>query len=103
MNENKILFYGASDDCVEFEGYIEDEFYLDTDGWRGYLISPSGQKLELHADYVREWVLGAITTSGEPVEFPLRFTHRPGRPLDPAIEITVPDGTQLVIPDLTEG
>lgn len=103
MKENKVLLYGKGDDLVVLEGYIDRQFDLSFDGWRGFLVDPSGQRLELHADFVREWVLGAITSSGDPVEWEVKFIRLPDDPLNPAIEVTVPNDTYLVVVDPTEG
>lgn len=104
MSDNKILFYGASDDCVEFEGYISDEFYLGSDGWEGYLVGPEGERVRLRADYgVDEWELCVTTFTNHSVEWEVTLTHRPDRDSDPAVEIMVPDGTTLFVPDPTEG
>lgn len=98
-----ILFYGMSDDLVEIEGYISEEFDLPYDGWVGCLIDPDGNRVELTADFVREWEIGVKVLSGNVVNWDIRLTNRPDRDDDPAIELVVPEGTTLFVPDPTEG
>lgn len=103
MNTRTIKFYGASDDLVELEGYISEEFDLPPEGWTGCLIDPDGNRVELSADYIREWELSVKVITGNVVEWDVRLTDRDGTEYDPAIEIDVPEGTTLYVPDPTEG
>lgn len=94
----EITIYGASDDLVEVEGAIVDEFEA-YGQWRGRLQAPNGQTLYLYAEYGAagadtEWLLG-ITNSATYPSWPIRFSERQDRAGDPAIIIDVPDGTKL--------
>lgn len=94
-----LCIYGASDDCVEFEGAIRDEFYVDRDGtWTGTLIAPTGEALKVKAVYgPDEWEvsLGSVPDHASP-DWPIHFGERPDREGDPAIFLEVPEGTTVV-------
>ena len=102
---NTLKFYGASDDLVEFEGFITDEFPVDNvDEWRGELAAPDGTIVGLFAAYCGEqnpdgWHIEVTDEYGEcpwPVErgtFPPRYDDEETG--DPYIELTVPPGTML--------
>ena len=96
----EITFYGASDDLVEFEGAIQEEFgAYDARPWRGKLTSPDGDSLILTAEFDRprslaDWTLG-IENSGTWPSWPIRFTERPDREGDPVIVIDAPEGTKI--------
>lgn len=98
-DEREVVFYGASDDRVEFDGYLYGEF--DAYGpWWGRLEAPNGESLILTAEfskpgYPADWTLGVANSSTWP-GWPIRFTERPDREGDPAITISVPKGTQIV-------
>lgn len=99
-----IKFYGASDDLVEFEGYIREEFDLPVEGWTGCLIDPEGNRVELSADFDREWELSIKVLTHNVVDWNVRLTYRSdSESSDPAIELDVPEGTTLYVPDPTEG
>lgn len=90
--------YGASDDLIEFEGAIYDEFNAYGE-WRGELTAPDGQKLIVTAHYGKpgapsEWTLGIENSESYP-SWPIRFTERPDCEGDPAIIIDVPEGTTV--------
>lgn len=94
-----VTIYGASDDLVEFEGAINEEF--NTYGpWTGLLVDPKyGDSLIVRAEYCKagansEWTL-SVENTDRPCEWPIRFGKRPDRDEDPAIHITVPDGTTI--------
>ena len=97
----ELIFYGASDDLVEFGGVISDEFgAYDARPWRGRLTGPGGDSLILTAEFDRpgtqaEWTLG-VENSGTWPSWPICFTERPDREGDPAIIIDVPEGTKIV-------
>lgn len=94
-----LCIYGASDDLVEFEGAIRDEFNVDRNGeWAGTLIAPTGEALKVKAVYgPDEWELslGNVPGHASP-DWPIRFGERPDREDDPAIIIDVPSGTTVV-------
>lgn len=98
MSNADIIIYGASDDLVEFEGAIRDEF--DAYGpWVGKLTSPDGESLTIHAEYGKrgaeaDWTLSIENTATYPA-WPIRFGERPDREGDPAIIITAPIGTTI--------
>jgi hypothetical protein len=99
-----ITIYGASDDLVEVEGGIEDEFQA-YGPWTGTLRSPDGEELVIEAEFGRrgadaDWTIGVRNTATYPA-WPMHFAERPDRDGDPALVIEVPDGTVLVT--ATEG
>ena len=89
-----ITIYGASDDLVEVEGEFSEEFGA-YNGWRGRVVSPSGQNLIVTAEYSKEgqdhWTLGIETADTWPA-WSIQFAEAP-REGDPAIIIEVPAGT----------
>ncbi|WP_051637737.1 hypothetical protein [Rhodococcus sp. UNC363MFTsu5.1] len=96
---SEVTIYGASDDCVEFEGAINDEFYAHGP-WVGRLVAPDGDELIVRAEFCKpgtdaEWTL-SVENSGTWPSWPIRFTERPDRDSDPAIVIDIPDGTRIV-------
>lgn len=98
MSSADIIIYGASDDLVEFEGAIRDEF--DAYGpWVGQLTSPDGESLIIRAEFgapaaATDWKLSIENTATYPA-WPIRFGERPGCEGDPAIIITAPTGTTI--------
>lgn len=94
----RLTFYGASDDLVEFEGAISEEFDLPVTGkWSGLIVAPNGDQLTLTAEYGRkEWELGVLASGADGYpSWPIRFTERPDCEGDPAIEIDAPLGTVI--------
>lgn len=95
---SELTIYGASDDLVELEGAISEEF--DAYGpWSGTLTSPDGEQLTIRAEYGRagapaEWTLSIENTDTYPT-WPIRFGERPDREGDPAIIIDIPAGTTI--------
>ena len=93
-----ITIYGASDDLVEVEGDIRDEFDC-LKGWAGRLIAPDGDSLIIRAEYLgrgeTDWLLSIENTGTYPA-WPIRFGERPDRQGDPALIIDAPAGTVLV-------
>lgn len=98
-----IKFHGESDDLVTLSGYISEQFDLPSEGWTGCLIDPEGNRVELAADYTREWEIGVLVLTGNVVHWNIRLTAREDESNDPAIELDVPEGTTLYVPDPTEG
>ena len=91
-----LLFYGASDDCVEFEGAIHDEFYTRPDGtWTGTLQDTDGGTAQLRATWCVEnpdgWHLEVTDHYGD-CPWPITKAARDDRPEDPMLVLTVPDG-----------
>lgn len=94
----EIIFYGASDDLVEFEGGVKEEFSA-YGAWRGRLVAPNGDSLFLNAEFSKagsesDWTLW-VENSGTYPDWPIRFGERPGCEGDPAIIITAPEGTTV--------
>ncbi|MBT8161040.1 MULTISPECIES: hypothetical protein [Arthrobacter] len=95
MSTEPIIIYGASDDLIEVEGAISEEF--DCSGkWEGVLESPDGWRLGVTAKFTGEWEI-AVVASGEGwyPDWPIQFTERPDREGDPAVKIWAPEGTTL--------
>ncbi|MBM4575560.1 hypothetical protein GS415_03945 [Rhodococcus hoagii] len=92
----EVTIYGASDDLVEFDGAIREEFDA-CSGWAGELVAPDGDSLIVSAAFGvpgarADWTLSVENTDTYP-SWPIRFTERPGYEGDPAIVIDVPEGT----------
>jgi hypothetical protein len=96
MQYKEILVYGASDDLVEFEGAINEEFDCYGD-WFGVLSAPNGDKLNLRLSFGKfGWLIqvSASSDDGYP-EWLMHFTERPDREGDPALSILAPEGTTV--------
>ena len=99
MSNEAILIYGASDDLVEVEGAISEEF--DCYGiWEGTLESPDGKRLIVRAAFLGDWEISvhAGGVDGYP-DWPINFTERPDREGDAAVRILAPTGTTLTATD----
>ncbi len=93
-----LTIYGASDDLVEFEGAISEEFDV-RGAWAGLLEAPNGDSLIIRAEFCKpgaldEWTL-AVESTDTRTEWPIRFGERPDREGDPAIHIMIPTGTTI--------
>ncbi|MCC3299422.1 hypothetical protein [Arthrobacter caoxuetaonis] len=97
--ENSILIYGASDDLVEVEGAISDEFDCWDKTWKGRLKAPDGAFLVVSALYGSEgWDLNVSAPEGSGFpDWPVSFCPRPDRRDDPAVRIAVPEGTSIEV------
>ncbi|QAU06600.1 hypothetical protein SEA_WILLIAMBOONE_97 [Gordonia phage WilliamBoone] len=98
---NYITIYGASDNLVEVEGDVSDEFSLGRDGTRLRLTAPDGQSLDVAADFCNpvvggrlDWVIGVYAVNAYP-SWPIRFHERPDYEGDPAVTIEAPEGTTV--------
>lgn len=97
----QVTIYGASDDLVEVEGDIEGADEYDTyDKWEGALVAPDGSGLLITAEFVgrngTDWQLFIGNWQDSYPAWPVVFGQRPDREGDPAIIVTVPDGTRLI-------
>ncbi|MDE8648180.1 hypothetical protein PXH69_24745 [Rhodococcus qingshengii] len=105
MSDTEVLtMYGASDDLVEFEGAISEEFQA-YDAWAGLLTAPNGETLIVRAEFGKDgsdsaWTL-AVENTSTLAQWPVQFAVRPDHinndddDRDPAIRITVPTGTTI--------
>src|SRR4051794_32016754 len=96
-------FYGASDDLVEVEGAITDEFSTPRGKWTGVLVAPNGSRLAVHARYTDRgtWMLGVHQTEDvEPLP-PWVITIRTAAEGECRYSVTLvvdaPEGTQLAV------
>jgi hypothetical protein len=94
-----ITIYGASDDLLEVEGAVNDEF--DASGpTRVRLTAPDGDSLDVVAefsrpgDYALDWTITVETARAYPA-WPIRFHERPGYEGDPGVTIDAPAGTTV--------
>lgn len=101
MSGTDITIYGASDDLVEIEGAIREEYQLGHDGTRLRLTAPEGESLDVALDFDNPtvggrlvWTITVAAVDAYP-EWPIRFHERPGYEGDPAVTITAPDGTTI--------
>lgn len=98
MPELKI--YGASDDLVEVEGALRDEFNADSNSrWVGEVIAPNGDGLLVTAAYLHAgvWALGVGPTD-EGAFLPawdIRVTNCDDNDYSAMLVITVPDATVI--------
>lgn len=98
----QLTIYGASDDLMEFDGAISEEFYVYQDPTEALLTAPNGERLTVTAQFGRkgwELAVSASEERGYP-SWSIHFTERPEREGDPAIVIDVPEGT--VVRNLSE-
>lgn len=98
---SEITIYGASDDLVEVEGAVREEYTLDMEGTRLRLTAPDGESLDVWAKfgafgshYTLDWVLTVEAATSYP-SWPIRFHERPGYEGDPAVTIDAPAGTTV--------
>jgi hypothetical protein len=95
-----IRIYGASDDLVEVDADVRDEFNLGRDGTRLRLTAPDGQSLDVVAQFCPpgdarlDWTLAVEAHDSYP-SWPVRFTERPDYEGDPAVEVDAPEGTTV--------
>ncbi|WP_190264853.1 hypothetical protein [Glutamicibacter nicotianae] len=91
----EIIIYGASDDLVEIEGAIREEFDI-YEPSTVVLESPGGEFMRVDIQYRREWEInvGSMTDVLTP-SWPIRFGERPDNEDDPAIIIDAPEGTTV--------
>lgn len=97
-----LIFYGASDDYVIFEGPINESFYIDDeDGFIGVLEDSEGRGLVIRASFDPRvpfahngWVISVGNTLDAP-DWAVSFGERPDYEGDPAILIEVPDDVTL--------
>jgi len=96
-----ITIYGASDDLVEVEGAVSDEFSLGPDGTRLRLTAPDGQSLDVAADFDNavlggdlDWTIVVSAVNSYP-SWPIHFHERPNYEGDPAVTIQAPEGTTV--------
>lgn len=100
-NTAPITIYGASDDLVEVEGAIREEYDLGHYGTRLRLTAPDEQSLDVVADFGNtnaggslDWTLSVAAVNTYP-SWPIRFHERPNREGDPAVTIDAPAGTTI--------
>ena len=102
MPELKI--YGASDDCVEFEGAIYDEFYLSQDNtWTGVIKSPKGDVVTVRASYYVDnpngWDVRILSASHAGAPWPYRkksvYGNEEGTEENTYITLDVPAGSTV--------
>lgn len=104
----ELRFYGASDDCVEVEGAVDDEFNLvwgSDDPLTLVVEAPNGSRLWLRAGFDNDtelrgigegWVLSVVHAEvGQLEGWGVVFGSRPDRDDDPLLIMTVPDGVTV--------
>lgn len=98
----KLTIYGASDDLLEIEsdtGYQEE---FDVPGGIEVLVEDrTGACLVVRAEfgvsykYGSEWTLSVRNTDVWPLDWTFQYSNRPDRDYDPALILTVPEGTTV--------
>lgn len=95
---NQIIIYGASDDCIEIEGAVSDEYSVFGHRTIGTVIleSPEGLVMEVILEFgLNDW---EITLPHRPESWgnwPVRFGSIPDGSEGPAIFIDAPIGTTV--------
>ena len=94
-----ITIYGASDDLVEVEGAVREEYVLDDPCSRIRLTGPDGGTLDVVLWFdgkvgTLAWSIGVEAVNAYP-SWPIRFHERPGYEGDPAVTIDAPEGTTV--------
>ena len=94
-----ITIYGASDDLVEVEGAVRDEYPLADPCSRLRLTGPDGGTLDVVLWLgicigALDWSIGVEAVDAYP-SWPIRFHERPGYEGDPAVTIDAPEGTTV--------
>ena len=92
--DNVLIVYGASDDLVEFEGVLTDEFEC-YNGWFGKVVDSSGEFVLLHVTYGDDGVEWKLRLEN-PFGWEVAVGERPDRDDDPAFFITTPSGKVVV-------
>jgi hypothetical protein len=96
-----LTIYGASDDLVEFDGEICDEFNC-YGLWKGRLLSPAGKSLIISAQFSKpgassDWTITVENDSAPFPDWPMNYCGRPGEEdRDPALHLFVPPGTRII-------
>lgn len=95
-----LTIYGASDDLLELEGYINEE-YTAFRPVTLVLRAPTGARLAITAEFDATapipgngWVLSILHADPQ-WTWPVRLAERPDRSDDPAIVLEVPVGTTV--------
>lgn len=99
----RVLVYGASDDLVEIDGDLQEEFYLPGgDETEVVLTAPDGTSMAVEVGFCTAnpdgWHLRVTSTAGSAPSWPMRWVPRPGGDPDeddPALEVVAPDGTTV--------
>lgn len=95
----ELIIYGASDDLLEVEGVLREEFEC-YDGCKIYVSDPvTGERLLVQAEFSKpgsasDWTL-SVENDGPWPDWPIRFGQRPDMEDDPAIFLEVPVGVTL--------
>jgi hypothetical protein len=95
---NQIIIYGASDDCIEIEGAVYDEFSVFGQRTIGTVIleAPEGTVMEVTLEYgPNDW---EITLPDQPESWggwPVKFGAIPDGSEGQAIFIDAPAGTTV--------
>lgn len=97
----ELTIHGSSDDLVDvlIDGRYVEEF--DCPGkWTGKIEDTEGNALIVTAEFGSskkgrdaDWTLGIENSGTWPDDWTIRFGERPDREGDPALILTVPDGT----------
>ena len=98
-NAATITIYGASDDLVEVEGAIREEYTLGDPCTRLRLTAPDGDNLDVVLAFdapigCLDWTIRVEAINGYPA-WPIQFHERPNYKGDPAVTLTVPAGTTV--------
>jgi hypothetical protein len=95
-----IRIYGASDDLIEFEGDIYDEFnWYGRDAWQCQLIAPNGDGLTINVRYgADDWTLDVspLSEDGALPDWIVVKSRSEEVEYSEQLDITAPDGTELV-------
>lgn len=61
----QVVVWGASDDCIEIEGDVREEFYAAAkDAWFDGLVFSTGTVVEVEYDHNGVWRVGSVRPGG---------------------------------------
>lgn len=99
-----LFIYGASDDLLEIEGEVEEEFEV-IDGRTILIQDPQGARLWVRASFCGNgplrnvgsgWCLEVLHADPKTLwPWPVRMSDRDGTEYDPALMIECPEGTTV--------
>lgn len=96
---NTVKISGASDDCLEFDGYISEEYYIGSSYAEATLIAPNGDGVRVTGVYTDggTWAIGLapLEEDTQIPEWNIRFVPSTSREnaYTAVIALDVPDGT----------
>lgn len=94
----QLRVYGASDDCIEFEGAIDDEFDIGPGNvWAGEIFAPNGDCLVIVLSFGGTWSVGVAPREEGAFlpTWPLTIGNATANDYSAMLTIEVPDGIKF--------